>query len=41
MINSKNYELNGLSLQYLINNCKFLVGSLWDITDKDADRMVK
>ncbi|KAL4451153.1 hypothetical protein ABPG74_021475 [Tetrahymena malaccensis] len=38
--NSHQYEITGNSLYFLMNNCKVLIGSLWDITDRDTDRMV-
>jgi len=46
-IKSQNYiskgeaELAGISIEYLLCNCPFLVGNLWDVTDKDMDAMTE
>jgi len=34
-------EQIGCCMQLLINNCPMICGSLWDITDRDTDKMVQ
>jgi separase len=33
------YDPTGLSLAYLVGGSPFLVGNLWDVTDRDLDRL--
>ncbi|GBM31682.1 Separin [Araneus ventricosus] len=35
---SRQLEAYGIPLSYLMNGCPFVIGNLWDVTDKDIDR---
>ncbi|XP_038131150.1 separin isoform X1 [Cyprinodon tularosa] len=36
-----NQEGQGIILNYLISGCPFILGNLWDVTDRDMDRFTK
>ncbi|XP_007566156.1 separin [Poecilia formosa] len=36
-----NQEGQGIILNYLISGCPFILGNLWDVTDRDIDRFTK
>ncbi|KAM4582664.1 separin [Fundulus diaphanus] len=36
-----NQEGHGIILSYLISGCPFILGNLWDVTDRDIDRFTK
>ncbi|XP_037535521.1 separin [Nematolebias whitei] len=36
-----NQEGQGIVLNYLVAGCPFILGSLWDVTDRDIDRFTK
>jgi hypothetical protein len=32
-------EENGVAVDYLVNGCPLLLGCIWDVTDKDCDKL--